>query len=156
MSDLLVNLLKLPALDPLIKVLEGNGVFIRRAQPFELTAVRSFIETNFSTGWADEASVGFSNKPVSVHIATRDRAIIGFAAHECTRRSFFGPAGVTPEMRGRGIGNALLLASLLALRELGYVYGIIGGVGPLEFYQKAVGAILIPESDPGIYTDLLK
>ena len=155
MPDLLVHLLKLPALDPLVKVLEGNGVVIRRAQPFELTEVRSFIEQNFSIGWADEVSVGFSNKPVSVHLATRNRAIVGFAAHECTRRSFFGPAGVAPEMRCRGIGKALLIASLLGLRELGYVYGIIGGAGPIEFYQKAVGATVIPDSDPGIYTDLL-
>jgi hypothetical protein len=50
----------------------------------------------------------------------------------------------------------LLLASLWSLRELGYVYGIIGRAGPVEFYEKAVGAIAIPESDPGIYSDLLK
>ena len=58
-------------------------------------------------------------------------------------------------MRCRGIGKALLVASLLGLRELGYVYGIIGGAGPIEFYQKAVGATVIPDSEPGIYTDLL-
>jgi hypothetical protein len=39
---------------------------------------------------------------------------------------------------------------------MGYVYGIIGRAGPIEFYQKTVGAIVIPDSDPGIYTDLLK
>jgi hypothetical protein len=49
-----------------------------------------------------------------------------------------------------------LLASLHGLRELGYVYAIIGGVGPIEFYQKTVGAIIIPDSSPGIYSDLLK
>ena len=45
---------------------------------------------------------------------------------------------------------------LLALRELGYVYGIIGGAGPIKFYQKTVGASVIDDSEPGIYTDLLK
>ncbi len=156
MPDLLVNLINLPALESALKQLEEFGVVIRRAQPFELTAVRNFITQHFSVGWADEASVGFANKPVSVHIATHERKVIGFAAHECTRKDFFGPAGVAPDMQGRGIGKALLVASLLSLRELGYVYGIIGGIGPLEFYQKAVGAIVIPDSDPGIYTDLLK
>jgi hypothetical protein len=39
---------------------------------------------------------------------------------------------------------------------MGYVYAVIGRAGPVEFYQKAVGAIVIPDSDPGIYTDLLK
>ena len=59
-------------------------------------------------------------------------------------------------MQGRGIGKALLFASLWGLREIGYVYAIIGRVGPVEFYEKTVGAIVIPNSDPGIYTDLLK
>jgi len=41
------------------------------------------------------------------------------------------------------------------LKDLGYVYGIIGGVGPREFYEKACGAVEIPGSDPGIYRDIL-
>lgn len=32
---------------------------------------------------------------------------------------------------------------------------IIGGVGPAEFYAKAVNAALIPDSTPGIYRGLL-
>lgn len=156
MPDMLVNLLTLPQPGPSTLSLEETGIVIRRAQPFETTPVRSFVEKNFSLGWADEISVGFSNKPVSVHIATRNRAIVGFAGHECTRKAFFGPSGVAAEMQGSGVGKALLLASLWGLRELGYVYGIIGRAGPVEFYEKAVGAIIIPESDPGIYTDLLK
>jgi GNAT superfamily N-acetyltransferase len=147
-----VNLLKLPPVEP-----ESDHTFIvRRAQPFELTAVRQFIEKKFSLSWADEATIGFANKPVSVFIATVDGTIVGFAAYECTRRSFFGPTGVVEEMRGRGVGRALLLAALWGLRELGYVYAIIGAVGPVRFYQKEVGAIVIPDSEPGIYTDLLK
>jgi GNAT superfamily N-acetyltransferase len=156
MPDLLVNLLSLPALESALQQVEEHGVVIRRAQPFELTAVRKFIEQHFSVAWADEVTVGFANKPVSVHIATYEGRVIGFAAHECTRKDFFGPAGVAPEMQGRGIGTALLLASLLALRDSGYVYAIIGGAGPVEFYERAVGATVIADSDPGIYTDLLK
>src|SRR3981081_541840 len=134
--------------------MEASGVIILRAQPFEITPVRSFIESEFSLGWADEVSVGFANKPVSVYIATTDQTIAGFAAYECTRKAFFGPMGVAEDLQGRGLGKALLLASLWGLREEGYVYGIIGGAGPVEFYQQAVGAIVIPDSDPGIYTDL--
>ena len=152
MPDMLVNLLKLPSLDRL----NDEGVNIRRAQPFEITPVRDFIEKNFSVAWADEISVGFANKPVTVFVATRDGRVIGFAACECTRKAFFGPTGVAEDERGRGVGKALLVASLWGLRELGYVYGIIGRAGPVEFYQEAVGAIAIPDSEPGIYTDLLK
>ena len=148
MADLLVNLLKLPTFD------EDSRV--RRAQPFELTPVRRFVETNFSRSWADEISVGFARQPVSVFVATIERELVGFAAYECTRRGFFGPTGVIPAARSQGLGKALLLASLSALREMGYVYAIIGAAGPVHFYQKTVGAIVIPDSEPGIYTDLLK
>ena len=152
MPDLLVNLLKLPPLESTFEA----GLNIRRANPFEITPVRQFVERHFKPAWADEMSVGFANKPVSVFIATRDGHVIGFAAYECTRRGFFGPTGVSEAERGIGIGKLLLLASLWGMRELGYVYAVIGGVGPAEFYQKAVGAIVIPDSDPGIYQDLLK
>jgi GNAT superfamily N-acetyltransferase len=152
MPDMLVNLLKLPSLDRL----HDDNVNIRRAQPFEITPVREFIEQNFSVAWADEISVGFANKPVSVVIATRDSRVIGFAGYECTRKAFFGPTGVVESERARGIGTALLIASLWGLRELGYVYAVIGGAGPTDFYQRAVGAIVIPDSEPGIYVDLLR
>jgi len=156
MPDLLVNLLKLPPLEPLMLEMEKAHVLIRRAQPFELTRVRSFVEKTFSVAWADEISVGFANKPVSVYIAVVAQEIVGFAAYECTRRNFFGPTGVTENMQGRGVGKALLLACLWGLREMGYVYAVIGHAGPVEFYEKAVGATVIPDSDPGIYSNLLK
>ena len=151
---MLVNLLQLPPLDPL--EIETTGILIRRAEPFEITRVRSFVEETFSVAWADEISVGFANKPVSVYIAVVDQDIVGFAGYECTRRGFFGPTGVTESMQQRGVGKELLLASLSGLRDMGYVYAVIGRVGPVEFYEKAVGAIVIPDSDPGIYADLLK
>ena len=152
MPDLLVNLLKLPER----KGITQPGINVRRAQPFEITPVREFIRNSFSGAWADEVSVGFANKPVTVFIATSDGRVIGFAGYECTRKAFFGPTGVAESERGRGIGKALLLESLWGLRQLGYVYGVIGSAGPVEFYEQAVGAIVIPDSEPGIYTDLLK
>jgi hypothetical protein len=38
----------------------------------------------------------------------------------------------------------------------GYAYAIIGGVGPAAFYERAVGAIPIPGSEPGIYRGRLR
>lgn len=156
MPDLLVNLLKLPPLDRLVNDLSQQGVNIRRAQPFEITPVREFIKEKFSVAWADEISAGFPRKPVTVYLATRDGRVIGFAGYECTRKAFFGPTGVADDERGKGIGKALLIAALWGLRELGYVYAIIGRAGPVQFYQEAVGATVILDSEPGIYTDLLK
>jgi GNAT superfamily N-acetyltransferase len=156
MPDMLVNLLKLPPLDPVMDRMKQTGIVIRRGQPFEISKMCAFVEQNFSVAWADEISVAFANKPVSLYIATIEREMVGFAAYECTRRNFFGPEGVVQKARGRGIGEALLLASLHGLRDMGYVYGIIGRAGPIDFYQKAVGAMVIPDSDPGIYENLLK
>ncbi len=155
MPDMLVNLLQLPDENAELMAMRSGGVIIRRANTFEATAVRTFIESNFSTSWADEVVPCFSRQPVSIHIAILEGLIVGFAAAEATCRNFFGPTGVAPQQRGRGIGRALLIASLHGLRSSGYAYCIIGGVGPAEFYSKAVGASLIPDSTPGIYTDLL-
>ena len=85
----------------------------------------------------------------------KEKKIVGFACVEATARGFFGPTGVDPAQQKKGIGAALLLAALHGLHEMGYGYGIIGGAGPVEFYVKAVNAIPIPDSTPGIYVDML-
>ena len=59
------------------------------------------------------------------------------------------------EEQGKGIGKALLIRSMEALRDEGFAYAIIGGVGPAAFYEKSVSAVLIPDSTPGIYKDFL-
>ena len=156
MPDMLVNLLKLPSLEPLLEEMLGRGVCIRRAQGWETSAVGRFVEKHFGEAWADEISVGYANKPVSVYIALRDGRVVGFGAYECTRRGFFGPTGVAADERGRGIGRGLLVACLWGLRELGYVYAVIGGAGPARFYERAVGAVPIADSAPGIYADPLR
>ncbi|MBA3241721.1 MAG: GNAT family N-acetyltransferase [Acidobacteria bacterium] len=156
MPDMLVNLLRLPALAPVLSELRGVGVVVRRAQPWELTEVRMFVAGYFDARWADEVSVGFMRQPVAVFVALREGRLSGFAAYECTRRNFFGPTGVVENERGRGLGRALLLACLWGMREMGYVYAVIGGIGPAPFYERAVGAIVIDGSSPGIYADPLR
>jgi len=159
MPDMLVSLLDLPSLEPILSDLRAQHIIVRRAFPFEITPTRTFIQKHFGTGWADEVSVGFANKPVSVYLALEEegehRRIVGFSAYECTCRNFFGPTGVAESHRKRGIGRALLIAALHGLRELGYAYGIIGGAGPGAFYSKSAGAIPIEGSVPGIYRDML-
>jgi hypothetical protein len=48
-----------------------------------------------------------------------------------------------------------LFNCLEAMKQQGYGYAIIGGVGPAEFYAKTVGAIPIEGSEPGVYRGLL-
>jgi GNAT superfamily N-acetyltransferase len=154
-SDLLVPLLKLPPLEPHTSRLGAMGIHIRRARPYERSPVLRFVRAHFSEGWGDEADVSFAHVPVGCFVATLAKHIIGFAAVEATAPNFFGPTGVDPSHRGKGVGTALLIASLHALRERGYVYAIIGWAGPVAFYQTTVHAAVIDDSEPGIYSDLL-
>src|SRR5256885_15374786 len=100
MPDMLVNLLKLAPLEPVVSELRQAGIVIRRAQPHEITPIRDFLLKNFEAGWADEISVGYANKPVSVFIALLERQGVGFAAFESTRRNFFRPTGGAKSERG--------------------------------------------------------
>jgi GNAT superfamily N-acetyltransferase len=154
-SDLLVPLLKLPPLEPHVQRLSSVGVGIRRARSYERSLVRRFILRHFSEGWADEAMVAFGHTPVGCFIATLEKKIVGFAVVEATAPNFFGPTGVDPAQRGKGIGTALVIAALHGLRDVGYVYAIIGWAGPVAFYARTVNATPIANSEPGIYSDIL-
>lgn len=155
MIDMLVRLYDLPDSSALYDSVAAHGVTLRRARAFEKHSVAAFVRQHFSPKWVSEVEVAMSRQPITCFIATRDKTILGFACYDTTLRGFFGPTGVSEDARGLGLGKALLMKSLEALRELGHAYAIIGGVGPREFYAKACGAIEIPGSDPGTYTDLL-
>jgi GNAT superfamily N-acetyltransferase len=154
MIDMLVRLYDLPDSTALYADIADKGVTLRRARAFEKHTVAAFART-FSEKWQSEVEVAVTRQPVSCFIATRDKQILGFACFETTQRGFFGPTGVSEDARGLGIGKALLMKALEGLRDIGYAYAIIGGVGPREFYEKACGAIEIPGSDPGTYGDIL-
>ncbi len=70
-------------------------------------------------------------------------------------RAFFRP-GTRGHMHASGIGKALLLTTLHDMRAYGYGYGIIGGAGPVAFYQKLCDAVAIAGSEPGIYRGVLR
>lgn len=152
MSDMLVRLYALP--DRPQSTL-GAGIVIRRAMAAERRRVVAWIEKTFGSGWAGEAEASFSSTPTRIHIAVHEETVVGFACHDATALGFFGPTGVDESMRGKGIGEALLIASLTAMREAGYGYAIIGGTGPVKFYERVAGAIEIPDSKPGIYAGML-
>jgi len=155
MPDMLVSLLRLPDDREDLQRLRDDGILIRRIQPFEVSILRRFVLDNFGEAWADEVTSAFGHQPLTCFVATQEKRIIGFAAYECTRRNYFGPMGVKESHRHKGAGRALLLAGLRAMLQMGYAYAIIGGVGPADFYSKAVGATIIPDSSPGVYVDML-
>jgi hypothetical protein len=150
MADMLVKLYELPELEPALRQSRERGVVIRRAVPSERPPLRRWVDEHFPY-WTGEVDIVFTRLPVTCFVALREHEILGFACYDGICKNFFGPTGVRESERGTGIGRALLLASLHAQKAQGYAYAIIGGVGPAEYYTKAVGATLIDGSTPGIY-----
>lgn len=152
---MLVRLYDLPDSMSLLQKLKDRGIEIRRPLAAEKYLVLDWVERYFGKGWASETEVSFSFQPIASFIAVKNQDILGFACYDSCYKNFFGPTGVDEKFRGEGIGKALLLESLYAMKSLGYAYAIIGGVGPAEYYAKTVGAILIEGSNPGIYRGIL-
>lgn len=153
--DYLVNLSLLNARPDIDAKAAAAGVTIRRPLAPEARLVTEWVAETFGAGWSSETAVALTRQPPTCFIATRGRRLVGFACHDSIARGFFGPTGVAEEARGLGIGHALLLASLLDLKAMGYGYAIIGDVGPSAFYEKTVGAMPIPNSAPGVYAGML-
>ncbi len=154
MSDMLVKLYDIPELSPVVERLAREGVVVRPAKPPEKPTVLAWMNAHFAW-WAPEVDATFSRLPVSCFLAIRRQDLLGFSCYDAICPNFFGPTAVLESERGKGIGNALLLAALHAQKAQGFAYAIIGGVGPVEYYAKAVGAVLIEGSQPGIYGGLL-
>jgi GNAT superfamily N-acetyltransferase len=155
MPDMLVHLRKLPQCDSLFEDLASEGITIQRAIAPDKFRIVNWVKEYNGNYAAGECDVSLSKTPSTCFLAVREKQILGFACYNATAPNFFGPTMVLDSERGKGIGKALLLKCLYAMRDEGYVYGIIGGVGPAEFYEKCVGAMIIPESSPGIYSDFL-
>jgi predicted N-acetyltransferase YhbS len=155
MFDMLVKLYDLPDMGPAVQLAEDKGYVIRRAMSYERTIVLSWLQ-ELHTEWVDECAAAFTQNPVACFIATKDGRIVGFANYDVVAKNMFGPTGVEECERGQGIGLALLLVCLQQMRSNSYAYAVIGGVGPQQFYEKAVGAVPIQGSTPGVYIDRLR
>jgi len=166
-ADLLVRLYDLPPPVPEILNPQEGVIQIRRALAFERPQVTKFAREHGSEGWAAECEAAFARMPLACFVAVGPLSaksiapgagpvdisdpLVGFACYEATCRNFFGPELVDEAYRGRGVGRALLLAALHAMRAEGYAYAIIGWASSVDFYRKAVGATVIEGSTPGMY-----
>lgn len=155
MMDMLVRLYDLPDIEEELRKFGKESILIRRPGAYERHLVADWVGRNFSPKWVSEAKTAFSRQPIACFIATQGKNILGFACYDVTARGFLGPMGVAEEARQSGLGTVLLVSALRGLRELGHAYGIIGGVGPADFYARTVGAVPIEGSSPGIYVDIL-
>lgn len=152
-GDMLVNLIGIEEKEL------PEGVKIKRAFPGDMTRILDFVCENFGEGWKGETTYALMQQPPTCYIATIDGKIAGFACYDASAKDFFGPTGVDKNLRGRGIGEALLRRVLVAMREEGYAYAIIGWVGNAkEFYEKTVDAKYIDGGEPqnSVYRNMVK
>lgn len=135
----------------------AEGVKLKRVFPADKGRVLAFIREHFSEGWAYEAENAIMQPPGKCFIAVENGKVIGFACYDASAKGFFGPIGVDESQRGRGLGKALLIRTMEAMREHGYAYAVIGWVGPADFYRRNVGAEFIPGGEPknSIYSNMI-
>lgn len=119
------------------------------ATPDERTL--AWIDATFGGCWSSETAAG------AALVARRGGEPVGFAALDPRGLRFawlgassrepgtgiFGPFGVAPAERGRGLGARLLRGALDALRERGYARALIpavSGEALIRYYADAAGA----------------
>ena len=115
MPDMLVKLYDLPDEAPALARSHAFGAPDRQR-------VLDWVRTHSGDCAAGECAVSFAHTPIGCWIATRGSEIVGYACYDATAPDFFGPTRVLDSEQGHGVGTALLLRCLTAMREYGYGY----------------------------------
>jgi len=119
----------------------ARGYEVRRARSDE-QALLDAVTKEFGGAWPFEIENALRHAPVGVHVAIKDGAYCGFAAHDGNNRGlgWFGPTGTWPEHRGKGLGEALLLACLVDV-GVDHERCEVAWIGPRPFYDKVAGIV---------------
>jgi GNAT superfamily N-acetyltransferase len=115
------------------------GYEVRRARADE-HGLLDAVAAEFGGAWPFELARALAGERVGVHVALRDGAYVGFAAHDGNNRGlgWFGPTGTWPAHRGRGLGEALLLACLVDVAA-DHARCEVAWIGPRPFYARVAG-----------------
>lgn len=156
MHDMLVKLYNISEDKSYIEPLKELGITVRKPIGPEKNLIIQWVKEKFNRAWASETDNALCNRPATCFIAIKGNSCIGFSCYDATALGYFGPTGVDGKYRRKGVGTALLMASLQDMKSKGYGYAIIGGVGPADYYKRAVDAVDIPDSSPGIWKTWLQ
>lgn len=119
---------------------------IRKACQSDYEKLIHFVENEFSGRWTESVKEGMGKKEPPVFLAFDQKEnIVSFVAFDVVRYpGYFGPMGVAKDNRTKGIGYSLLHRCLKEMKRHGYTEITIVGAGPIEFYERACNALLIP------------
>lgn len=124
-----------------VRIRVPDGVTLRRVvADDDAVAVLALCERAFDPPWRHEVGRGIEHGACHAAFDEGTGAVLGFAAHSVSRAGWFGPTGVDPDHRGRGVGGPLLSACLLDLKVAGFDRCEIAWIGPTSFYAKVAGA----------------
>lgn len=121
---------------------------VKKIEQSDFAKLIPFVEKHFA-GWVQTIQGAKEMNNHSIYIALDAKGeIIGFAAFDLykNKKCYFGPMGVANSDRTKGIGFSLLHHCLREMKKIGYEYAVIGGAGPIEFYEKACHAVVIPST----------
>ena len=152
-TDMIVSLFNLPTFKE-----SASSIKIKRAFIGDKDTILQFVSRYFQENWTYEVEHALMQDVSKCFIVTENKKILGFACYDSYAKGFFGPIGVDPAYRGRGVGSALLVRTLNAMQEYGYGYAIIGWVDNdvQDFYKKSVDAQPIRgNSEEGVFSNLI-
>jgi len=123
----------------LARIAGTRGYEVRRARSDEI-ALLDAVRTEFGGAWPFELERALGHDPVGAHVALVDGSYCAFAAHDGNNRGlgWFGPTGTWPAHRGKGLGEALLLACLVDVGKE-HAHCEVAWIGPRPFYDKVAG-----------------
>ena len=153
-NDILIRLYGIADHSADFAALRARGIVIKKAMDVNASEIVDFVTRNFSAIWADEARFAILSR--NCFIAVDGTRLVGFACVQATAPEFFGPIGVLPDSRGKGVASALLHRAVLSMKDKGYKYMVAGAVrGPMaRLIARYYETIEIPNS-LGSYEDLI-
>jgi ribosomal protein S18 acetylase RimI-like enzyme len=127
---------------------EKDEFIFERVLPNDFNRTIEFIKNLFPNNtWADEVKFSLKLQPPTTFIAKNEaNEIVGWATHSQFFPGSFGPTGVEPSIRGKGIGTKLFLWCLWDIKQKGLdtceIMWVEGNT--IKFYSKAIGAYISP------------
>lgn len=103
--------------------LAAEGVEVRPVTPADIVPILDFLPRHFDWDWHREATDIFQSlfvgdpRFVGMLVAIQNGEVLGYTQHRGER---YGPFGVRPDLRSRGIGRVLLAVTLQEMLKKNY------------------------------------